>query len=452
MIVTNWCKGKDTVNRLPNRWDDYMILETTVNLIGDKNYTKVCRAPYMLLKEVTPERIFKSLKSFNEIKLNSLQDLYHLLNCKEEAPMFTLDTIKYVIENHLKRKVVLFQKTTHKTDSRRSKFHQVYENIHSEYSPIFILLSNDRKKLYDESENVINDFILMTNTKLSEKTTHVCNQCGNPFQRKDALLRHFASKEGCNTESIVTPKQKVYGIPENVEQELLEAGLIDQEHVGFRQDKFLCWDIETLESPNLDETREEAILNLVSISLMASFEEQPICLSREGDKNSDIENLVIEFLALLEQKALEFEARTPSKFKESLRYMKTKEDEQKAIQKQCNSDNVPAPKIEFFPHSWKNHLQNRITFKCFSFNGSKFDNKFITNVLFKKKTDQNTTINVLKMGSKYFNICYDYHDIIISFCDVMNFVSPCSLSSFIKMCNIVETKSIFPYQHFRSIA
>ena len=34
----------------------------------------------------------------------------------------------------------------------------------------------------------------------------------------------------------------------------------------------------------------------------------------------------------------------------------------------------------------------------------------------------------------------------------MNFVSPCSLSSFIKMCNIVETKSIFPYQHFRSIA
>ena len=452
MIVTNWCKGNDTINRLPNRWDDYMILEKTENEIGKKGFEKVCRAPYMLLQDVTSKKILKSLESFNEIKIDTLQDLYHLLNCKEAAPLFTLDNIKYVIENQLHRKVVLFQKSTHKTDSRRSKFHQVYENIHCEYTPIFILLPNDRMKLYDESENVITKFILMTNTKLSEKTTYVCNECGNPFQRRDSLLRHLASKEGCNTESIVTPKQKVYGIPENVEQELLEAGLIDQAHVGFRQDNFLCWDIETLESPNLDETREEATLNLVSISLMASFEENPVCLTRKGDKNSDIENLVFEFLALLELKALEFEARTPSKFNESLIYMKTKEDEQKAIQKQCNSDNIPAPKIEFFPHTWKNYLQNKVTFKCFSFNGSKFDNKFITNVLFKQKTDQKITINVLKMGSKYFNICYDHNNIIISFCDVMNFVSPCSLSSFIKMCNIVETKSIFPYQHFRSIA
>ena len=79
---------------------------------------------------------------------------------------------------------------------------------------------------------------LMTNFKLTEKKTFVCTNCSNPFARKDSLNRHMGT-EGCNTEPIITPKQKICGLSDMIEQQLLEAGFIDAEHVGFRQDNFL---------------------------------------------------------------------------------------------------------------------------------------------------------------------------------------------------------------------
>ena len=61
MIVNNWCRGKDSVDRLPSRWDDFIILEKTEHLT-DKKWDNVNKAPYMLITEVKPEKILKSLK------------------------------------------------------------------------------------------------------------------------------------------------------------------------------------------------------------------------------------------------------------------------------------------------------------------------------------------------------------------------------------------------------
>ena len=54
---------------------------------------------------------------------------------------------------------------------------------------------------------------------------------------------------------------------------------------------------------------------------------------------------------------------------------------------------------------------------------------------------------VLKRGASYFTIGTSR----LQFHDVLSFSSPCSLSKYLKMWGVSENKSIFPYQHFRTV-
>ena len=127
-----------------------MILEKTENQIGKKGFEKVCQARYMLLKEVTPEKIFNSLKSFNEIELKSLKYFYGLFGCDIEPQLeFTLDYVPKIVED-LKRELFLYQKNTN-IEARRSIYHRVFRQMYpTDYPKLNIVLLN-RMRLHEES-------------------------------------------------------------------------------------------------------------------------------------------------------------------------------------------------------------------------------------------------------------------------------------------------------------
>ena len=85
------------MNRLPGRWDNLIILEKTERQNGKKGYEILCKAPYMLITEVKPEKILKSLKSFNEIRV-TLNDIYNILNVQEKPIDFLVTNIAKIQE------------------------------------------------------------------------------------------------------------------------------------------------------------------------------------------------------------------------------------------------------------------------------------------------------------------------------------------------------------------
>ena len=181
----------------------------------------------------------------------------------------------------------------------------------------------------------------MTNKKLADKSTYFCNKCMVGFNRTDNLTRHQNSENGCIVESKVVPKQKIYGMPSDIPSELLEADLINEEHVNFRQEYYCSWDIETLEEELTNENREKAILGLVSISAMSSSDAKPTCFVREGDTTEHIRDLVDKFLSFLEIKTLEFEEKTPKKFYESLKFIAETESRRREEQKAAREAGIP---------------------------------------------------------------------------------------------------------------
>jgi hypothetical protein len=444
MVVKNWVSGKDTVLRLPSIWKTFMILETTDNLEG-KRWESWTKAPYMLLQEISQSKILKSLKPFKEIFLNNPLDLYSILGFPDFDLPLNDDNFEEIQEK-LKRKFVFHLKIENINVSK-AIFHKVFVG-ENDY-PILDIVVPSRKPFSEGGD--IKYMILVTNVKLSTKKTVICDTCDNSFTRNSDLIRHEKSKEACSTEIIVSPKQKMYGLADKTEEELLEAGLIGLEHVGFRQKSYLTWDCETLESPNDDDSREQAILSLASISIISSLDEKPTCFIRSGDGQDDVLNLVRAFIDFIEQKCLEFNEATPKKFQESLKFIKDEEQKMYAARKEARENGIKMPPLKLYPAAWKRFLKNNCTLKCYSYNGGKFDMKVISEQFFVLKTNDGVQIDVLKIGAKYFNYSYKFLDSTISFNDVMNYTSPGSMANFLKMCGITEKKSCFPYQKYNSI-
>ena len=97
-------------------------------------------------------------------------------------------------------------------------------------------------------------------------------------------------------------------------------------------------------------------------------------------------------------------------------------------------------------------LRNAVQMKIFSFNGAKFDMRVMAEWFFSIKTVGGVKVECLKRGACYFSYGWKSSNSTISFADILNYTAPCSLSSFLKMAGVEETKSCFPYQKYHSIA
>ena len=430
-----------------------IVLEETEHFSGKYKKYNYAKARYTLVKNLPSEKLLKILKR-DIIPLKDEHCLYSIFGQNQLDLELNMENIE-MIESQLKCRINFYIMKKNKR-SRRSLFHNVLKSgsQSTEFLEINMVIRK-RQPLTDGSQ--IKGLGLIQK-KISSKGTFYCNVCWQNFTRSDNLIRHNESDTACQIEPIITAKQKCFGIKRNVEEDLLAEGWIDPEHVGYLQRSYCAYDIETTEELCHSDTRQKAILKLLSISVMSTFDKEPTCFVREEDNDEASKHVVQQFITFVETKAVEFEAKTPIKFSESLIKIKEIESERRAEQKRCREEGVPY-KLVLFPIEWKMWLKAVTTFKLFSFNGQRFDTKVLAPQLFSQKLDDQVGtdktgkrhIDVLKRGSSYFSFSYPFGHSTIEFADICNYLSPCNLAGFLNMANVEESKSVFPYQHFKAI-
>ena len=104
------------------------------------------------------------------------------------------------------------------------------------------------------------------------------------------------------------------------------------------------------------------------------------------------------------------------------------------------------------------------TFRVYGFNSAKFDTRVIAPMMFDSVLTEMESdgsngrgnkkkINVLKKSQTYFNLTFTFptSQVKVAFCDILSYLSPCSLADFLKMTNSPDAKGIFPYQFYSSV-
>ena len=407
------------------------------------------KAPYVCVKGVSGPRMMLLLKNQNIVSIPDDRSLYALLGRPDLELELKSENLAQ-IENELKRKLN-FYILKQNIRNERSLFHKV-EGSYSEREDFAVLNFVVRGPKHFTDNTRITNFGII-NMDISNKSTFFCTKCWDNYSREDNFKRH--ENDRCKPGTTVKAQHKAYGSPVDIERQLCDAGYIKEEHMGYITRSFAAYDIETTEEIQDDDTREKATLKLLSISYISRFDTEPQCFVRENDSQEACGRVVEQFLAAVDEGAKKFEAETPTIFAESLAAIKEIEKTRRAEQQRCRKEKIPY-KLELFPTEWKMWLSAVTTFKCYSFNGSRFDLKVLGANLFSQKlasvaNSRRKYLEVLRRGSSYFSFSYKVDGITTEFADICNFLSPCKLSDFLKMTNVDEQKSVFPYQHFSSI-
>jgi len=444
--------------RPPSQFTNLIVLEETgcmTSTYADRPYAQ---APYCLVDGMTGKQVESALKNQCIIKVRDEMDLYHLLGKSGLDLELNFENLSQ-IEDTLQRSINFFLIKENERE-RRTLFHKAYKSK-KEYPALNLVISNNRQ-LAESNNRIAIKFLISMD--ISKKDTFICKQCFGSFSRSDSLHRHDENETACQTEAIAIAKQKCYGGEGKTENELLKAGLIEAEHLEFVQKHYAVFDIETAEELNEDDTREQAVLKLLSISLISTFDTDPICFIREDDTANACQEVVVNFINELESRASKFAATVPQKFRESLEYIADEEKKRRDEKDRCEKEGIPY-ELVLFPNSWKRWLRSMLTFKVYGFNSQRFDTKVIALDMFHtilrelehqvangRGRRKKPFIEVLKRGSAYFSFNYDVNGVKIEYCDIMNYLAPTNLAGFLKMTGVDEAKSVYPYQYYKTIA
>ena len=197
--------------------------------------------------------------------------------------------------------------------------------------------------------------------------------------------------------------------------------------------KFCVFDCETLEQ---DCDQYEARLKLLSIGCSTNLPGfSPQYFQRKSSKPSDAQEIVDNFLAHVFDMAASYKSSLPTE-------LFTEIDRITELMKNATF------KTRGQLLKTQTALVDLTVFNCFGFNSSRFDLSVMFGFMANYANRKRLKINVLKKGSKYFNIIIGN----VIFKDILSFSAPCSLEKYLKQWYTGETKkSVFPYQYFKNI-
>ena len=175
---------------------------------------------------------------------------------------------------------------------------------------------------------------------------------------KTTFDRHVV---GCTDESLVKAKQIAYGPNQNMGDYAIDAGILPKEFKKYRQQKLLCWDIETLETnENCDEPGQQAILKPLSIATSTNIPDEPDQFwVRKSSAPKDGQQLVDDFLDYLFKLENKYYETIPDEIRDALADLDDVESDK------FGSDRTQKQKVKFY-------LQKYLTMCCYAFNGGEF--------------------------------------------------------------------------------
>ena len=234
--------------------------------------------------------------------------------------------------------------------------------------------------------------------------------------------------------------------------DLIELGLLEKEPI---LEDHLFYDIESIILPETRSMAQSEILQthkLLSIAVNSFLDgtHETMVWVVENDSVEAEVALVDKFVSHLlmceyKRKTLKVVIEAKNKLNE----LKEADQEKLAKLGQANS-----PKLGQLKKMWKK-LSTYDILNCYGYNSSAYDMKILFKLMLqsleRKKVIKPTYdggLKLMKKGSKYFSVKFGN----IHMKDLMNFSTPMSLSKYLTTWTDTETKLLYPYEHFKTVA
>ena len=254
----------------------------------------------MLLESFDKEKLRKILLISPEVKLNTINDLLFIHGEENTNEVLTSGRFYYI-----EKKFTFHLRLYKKAEDPRQTLEVVKKSLKEKFSEVYHL------KLHEELPKTknggIENFSLINATDLLPKT-FICSVTKNcKYSTKDPanFKRHEKICAAFNTKEIKT-RQISYGDDRNDMREMVEAGIIPNIALDYRNFSLATFDLESLEVPfsNCEKNNgleKEAQLILLSVAVGTNLGDKVSkCWVRKTLEPSEERKLVKKFLRYLE--------------------------------------------------------------------------------------------------------------------------------------------------------
>nr|AAT47865.1 hypothetical protein 008-24 [Oikopleura dioica] len=285
-------------------------------------------------------------------------------------------------------------------------------------------------------DTVIDPILIINNINALPRNHHCPNEgCYFEFSIPSGMERHL--KTCSNKVTSVTAKQKSYGLRDDIIMQLVNEQILPKEALSYRIDRFVCFDIETLEKKvdtRTPATELHASHHLLSIAIGTNFGFEKVFV-RENSSAEAARQLVQDFVETLVEISDSWHNFFPNYFKEAVEKLENIVAEAKK----------KTEKRRF--KGMLNKLVKHLKMNIYGFNSARFDLPVLVPYLLPIISKYDSKLSVIKKSCSYFLI----ENRKMAFRDVLNFSVPISLAGYLKQNSTEQTKSIWPYTFYNSV-
>ena len=306
-------------------------------------------------------------------------------------------------------------------------------------------------KLYDEFPTTKNGQIgrleLLVSPKLLPRI-YVCDKSEKCRYETHNLVRFERHQKICGITNVqkIDSRQTVYGAEKSPLQKIADLGYIPAEAANYENYTLATFDIETIEEKFTTCAPERGMvtvagLKLLSIAIGSNIPNYtPKCWVRNSMEPSEETRIITKFVdELVIIQGLKIET-LPNWIMEGIETLEEEINRFKALKK------------KWWEYAHLTGFQKTLISLCrldiFGFNSAKFDIPVIYAPLMLELKKRYSKVSVLKKNTSYMSISTTG----LVFKDALKYTSPCSYSKYLKVWGVQESKSLWPYSLYGTIA
>ena len=410
-----------------------------------KNRCEKCsnkfKGKFVLLQNFDRGLLKKALLANKSLSLKSLNDLLFIEGLDKNYEIFTGKRHRY-LEKKYSCHFYLYE--TEKDPLTKQTLAIVSKPLKPKFDKIFHLKLNE--PLPTTKNGIIENFQLILKPSLLPKLFE-CEKTKNCKYSTFSAFNFERHIKNCGINNVkkIRCTQTTYGDDYSILRKMAEEGFIPLEALEYRNFSLATYDIETIEIPYHNCAPEmgmvkEASHRLLSIAVGSNMKDvQTKCWVRKSMCPSEEQRLVEKFIAYLYEIQKIKVRSLPNWIDDALIKI---ED----LQMDFKSKDAKWWEYSYLT-GYKRALKAFRVLDTFGFNSSKFDLPVLMAPLIIALKKRGGKINILKKMTAYISVQNDT----LSFKDALRFSSPCSYDKFVKVWEVENEKSIWPYTLYNSI-
>ena len=396
----------------------------------------------MLLENFSRSLLRKNLFQNKSFPIRSLNDLLYIEEKDKNFEVFTAKNHRY-LEKKYSAHFYLYENESDRTT--RQQIVAVSKPLKKKYNTVYHLKL--QKPLPTTRNGIIEDFEFLIHESLLPRIFE-CTKTKNCKYSSYSFFNYKRHVEKCGKYNVkkVHCTQTTYGDDMTILRKMADQGFIPMEALEYRNFALATYDIETVEVPIQNCAPEmgmvkEATHRLLSIAVGSNIPGvMTKCWVRKNMDPCEESILVKKFVDYLYKIQEIKRSSLPEWINDAMIKIEDMQMEMKARNAKWWQYGYLA--------GYKRALKAFTVLDCFGFNSCRFDLPVLMAPLILELKKRGGRINILKKMAAYISIQNDT----LSFKDALRFSAPCSYDKFVKVWEVENVKSIWPYTLYNSVA